>query len=448
MPIIQFVSEKLSGDSLKARFLRGSVWLAAGNIIEKALAFVSKIILARILMPEELGIIVLIASITGLFECLTEVGVKQCIIQSKKSDSREFLDAVWWFSSIRGMMLFVLAWILTPWICNFYFEDQDQVLAQYGWSSLHMMVRIAFLCVLLNGLISPRAHLQEKQFNFARVVAYVQSAALTGTILTIVLSFILHNAWAMVWGFVCQVFLRMVMSYVFCPFWPKMQFHRESWREIMLFAKGMWGSPFFAYIAYNIDVLVGGKIVGPELIGLYGFAVGLAYIPRDLFGRIVNPVLMPAFAESQDDKNKLKKTVGQIVSTLMLTAAPAIVLCFIFNRQFITLVYGQSFEPVSLIFAIMTLNVLLIMINMVFVNLFFGLGMPEISRNYTFIRAAILICLTAPVAHHFGLAGMAIMQVISNFALVMLFVHYAKKLINLNLRQALIPSFLDKKYTE
>jgi lipopolysaccharide exporter len=443
--MIKAIKSSLAGNSLKARFLRGSAWLAVGNIVEKILAFVSKIILARLLMPEELGVIVLIASITGLFECLTEVGVKQCIIQSKKGDTQDFMDAVWWFSAIRSCILFALAWVLSPLICRFYFEGQEQVLARYDWPMLYAMVQVAFLSVLFNGFISPRAYLQEKQFNFARVVAYMQSAALTGTILTIILSFVLRNAWAMVLGFVCQVFLRVVMSYVLCPFLPRVQFHRESWREVMQFARGMWGAPFFAYIAYNIDVLAGGKIVGPELIGLYGFAVGLAYIPRELFGRIINPVLMPAFAERQDNKEKLRKAIGHIIGGLILMAVPVIVPCFLFHRPLITVIYGESFAKVSLILAIMTVNVFLIMINMVFVNLFFGMGKPEIIRNYTLVRAIILVCLIVPIARLFGLIGMATMQVICNFALVVLFARHAGKLISLNVYDMLVPAFLKNK---
>lgn len=431
--MIDKIRNLFSGDSLKARFLRGSAWLAVGNIAEKILAFASKIILARLLMPEDLGVIVLIASITGLFECMTEVGVKQCVIQNREGDKPEFLNMAWWFSALRGFGLFILAWILAPWVCNFYFEGKTQVLASYDMQTLSVMVRVTFLTMLFNGLMSPSAHLMEKQFRFARVVGYMQSAALTGTTLTIILTFVLHNAWAMVIGFTCQGFLRMIMSYVFCPFLPMLSYHRLSMAQIVRFGRGMWGAPFFAYIAYNIDILVGGKVLGPELVGLYGFAIGLAYIPRELFARIINPVLMPAFAERQNNPEKLRKTIGQLSGNLILISLPFIVICFLFQRQIVTTIYGIAFEPVSLIFAIFTVNVLLIMLSMIFVNLFMAVGMPEISRNFTFIRALIMACLMFPVAKAYGIMGMTILQVIANFTLVVLLFNYARKMIPLTI---------------
>ncbi|MBV5334273.1 MAG: oligosaccharide flippase family protein [Sulfuricurvum sp.] len=432
--MIDKIRKHISGDSLKARFLRGSAWLSVGNIAEKILAFASKIILARLLMPEDLGVVVLIASITGLFECMTEVGVKQCVIQNKEGETPDFLNMAWWFSATRGIVLFILAWILTPFVCNFYFEGKVQVLASYDMPTLYSMVRVAFLSMFFHGLISPSTYLMEKQFRFSRVVGYMQSAGLIGIILTIILSFILQNAWAMVIGFVCQGFLRMVMSYIFCPFLPSFHYHRESMAQLFKFGRGMWGSPFFAYIAYNIDILVGGKILGPELMGLYGFAVGLAYIPRELFARIINPVLMPAFTERQDKPEQLQKIISRFAGSLILIFLPIIVISFLFKQEIVTTIYGTNFAPVASIFAIFTINALLIMLSMIFVNLFMAIGRPEVNRNFTFIRALIMTCLMLPVAKIFSIMGMAILQVIANFMLVAFLYNYARKMLHLSIK--------------
>lgn len=440
--MIDKIRKYISGDSLKARFLRGSAWLSVGNIAEKILAFASKIILARLLMPEDLGVVVLIASITGLFECMTEVGVKQCVIQNKEGETPDFLNMAWWFSATRGIFLFMLAWILAPLACNFYFEGKEQILASYDIQTLYTMVRIAFLSILFNSLISPQTYLLEKNFRFARVVGYMQSAGLAGIILTIILSFVLRNAWAMVIGFVCQGFLRMVMSYLFCPFLPRLRYHRESMAQLGRFGRGMWGSPLFAYIAYNIDILVGGKVLGPELMGLYGFAVGLAYIPRELFARIINPVLMPAFAERQDNPKQLQKAISQLSGSMFLIFLPLIVISFLFQKQIVTIIYGAPFKPVALIFAIFTVNGLLVMFIMIFVNLFMALGKPEINRNFTFIRAFVMIGLIIPVAKAYGMIGMAILQIFANFILIALLYNCARKILPLSIHDIKLTEFI------
>jgi O-antigen/teichoic acid export membrane protein len=88
--MINLIKSIFIGDSIKAKAFRGSTWLAIGNIIEKLLAFISKIIFAKLLIPGELGLIVLIISLTALFECITEVGVKQCVIQEPNGEYLNF----------------------------------------------------------------------------------------------------------------------------------------------------------------------------------------------------------------------------------------------------------------------------------------------------------------------------------------------------------------------
>jgi O-antigen/teichoic acid export membrane protein len=194
------------------------------------------------------------------------------------------------------------------------------------------------------------------------------------------------------------------------------------------FGRGMWGSPFFAYIAYSIDILVGSKIIGPELMGLYGFAVGLAYIPRELFARIINPVLMPAFTERQDNPKQLQKAINQLAGSILLIFLPLIIISFLFQKQIVAIIYGATFKPVALIFAIFSVNGLLVMLSMIFVNLFMALGKPEINRNYTFIRAVIMAGMIIPITKAYGMIGMAILQVFANFVLIALLYNCAKNI--------------------
>lgn len=417
--MFEIIKKNIGGGSLRAKFIRSSAWLSAGNIFEKILAFASKIILARLLIPGDLGVVVLITSIASLFECMTEVGVKQCIIQNKNGDSPEFLNAAWWFSVLRGSVLFSIAWMLTPWICDFYFQDKGEILSSYNIQTLHQMVRLAFFNLLFNGLVSPRTYVLERQFQFSRVVGYMQSSALVGILVTIILSFVLRNAWAMVIGSVCQGFFRVLMSYAFCPFLPRMSCHRQSLAQLARYGWGTWGAPFFAYVAFNIDIMVGAKVLGPELIGLYGFVVGLAYIPRELFARIINPVILPTFVRRQDELVKLRVMIRKMICGIVLISMPLIICSFFFHRQIVVTIYGVSFESVSIVFAIFTINVFLIILSMIFINLFMAIGTPHTYRNHTFIRAIILSLFIVPIAQNFGVIGMAILQVFSNIILVL-----------------------------
>ena len=119
------IKNTFRGDNLKARCARSSVVLGIGAFIAKFLVFGSKVILTRLLAPEAMGLMVLIISLTALFEALTEVGIRQSVIQNKKGAQREYLNMAWWFQSLRGIGLYAVAFIVARWICHFYFDKPD-----------------------------------------------------------------------------------------------------------------------------------------------------------------------------------------------------------------------------------------------------------------------------------------------------------------------------------
>ena len=104
-------------------------------------------ILTRFLAPEQFGLMALVLAASQLFEALTEVGVRQAVVQSKRGASDEYLNVAWWFSAGRGLGLYILGWIFAPRVSVF-----------YGEPALAQLLRVAFLTMLLRGVTSPRLY--------------------------------------------------------------------------------------------------------------------------------------------------------------------------------------------------------------------------------------------------------------------------------------------------
>jgi len=401
------ITDKVKGDGLKARCARSGVVLGIGAFFAKGLAFASKIILTRLLAPEAMGLMVLIISLTALFEVLTEVGIKQSVIQNKKGAQAEYLNMAWWFQSLRGIGLYAVAFFLTPWICGFYF-DKPELLALHSKAELISMVRTMFLVFLFGGFVSPRIYVLEKKFQFGKSVLIKQGSGVFGTAITIILAFMMQNVWALVIGFTSSILLLCISSHVFCPFRPMFSYDRESFQNIYRFARGMLGLPLLTYIAFNIDVLVAGKMLSAGLVGMYGMALVLARAPQDLFGRIISPILLPAFAEKQDNKEALCKAVLGITKITTLFAIPLVTLAIIFSKDILSLVYGQQYSAVAAPFGLLCIYALLLILGTILGNVLFGIGQPAKHRVFVGLRALILIVFIYPAVKLFGLTGSAV----------------------------------------
>jgi len=417
---------------LRARLARSGAILAVGSVGEKTLAFVSRIVLARLLMPAELGLIILIVSISALFEVLTEVGVKQSVIRSAQGDRDAYLNMAWWFQVVRAGAIYVLAFLFAPVICRFYFNDRTEILGIYAWPELYLMVRIAFVTIVCNSMMSPRMFLLEREFRFGKYVLIMQGGAWAGLILTIVLAVCLRNAWAMVLGVVCQALLRTVLSYIGCPFRPRFKYDGHSFLELAAFARGMFGAPMLAYFAYNADALFGGRLVSPDLLGYYGYAVALARAPRELFAKVINPMLLPAFATKKGDWLALREGTVKLTSLVATVGVPFLTLGIIHARTILGAVFGEDFTIVSVSFGLFCVNVFFILQAIILANVLLALGKPSKQRLYVALRAVLIGIAIIPAIKSYGMAGAAGTLAAANFVALCSLVYMVHKEIALS----------------
>ncbi len=429
--MLKKLSNFFKGDNLKAKCARSSGILGVGTVADKGLAFVSKMILVRLLLPEEIGLMVLILSLTAMFEVFTEVGIKQSVIQHKNGATPGYLNMAWWFQSVRATCLFAVAFLAVPFVCKFYFAGKAEILDNHTYQELFLLVRLAFLSILFNGFISPRAHVLEKEFKFFKSVLIIQGSAIIGTIITIGLALIYRNVWAMVIGFVSMAMLRCLLSFILCPFMPRLKFDKDSFGELLHFAKGMFGLPVLAYLAVNIDVLVAGKMVPVGILGMYGMAFALARIPRELFSRIIAPTLLPAFAEKQGDHEALCAAVLKLTRLTALITFPAVAIIALCSNTILSIVYGKEFSAIAIPFILLCVYVMLLLQGGAFTSVFLAIGQPAKHRLFVVVRAIILVMIIYPSIKVAGLTGAAFSVLFANVIALFFQVRVASDLIEL-----------------
>jgi O-antigen/teichoic acid export membrane protein len=235
-------------------------------------------------------------------------------------------------------------------------------------------------------------------------------------------------------GFASTGLIQCTLSYVICPFRPRFIFDQRSFQDIYRFARGIVGLPALTYVAFNIDVLVGSKLVPTDLIGMYGFALRLAQAPRDLVGRIVSPVLLPAFAEKQDDKKALCKVILKITGVTALFGIPSATLAAICGRTILSVVYPPKYSAVAIPFGLLCFYILFLIQATTLGTVLFGIGQPSKHRLYVGLRALILVMLIYPAIRLFGLTGAATALLLASFVSLCVQIFVVRRIIGLGIR--------------
>ena len=440
------ITDKIKGDSLKARSARGVVTLGIGTVAERGLRFVRNMILARLLAPEQFGLMAIVMAASVALEAFTDVGVKQSVIHNKRGGEAEYLNVAWWFQAIRGLGLFAVAYISAPWISHFY-ESAE----------LLPLMRFAFVAILFNGLISPRVHVLEKKIQFGKLVFLSQGSGLLGTLMSLGLAFfVMRNVWALVIGFVAEAMLRCLLSFVLCPFLPKLTIDRDNLSEVLKYARRMLGIPILAVIAFQLDVLVLGKVVPAERVGMYWLGLQLALQMNFLFSKVIYPILLPVFAEKQDDNEFVCRAIMKVTIYTAVFGMPIVTFLAVCAKPVLSIVYGLIYATVAMPFGLLCIYVLLRTQASILSQVYFAIGKPHLHRRFVLLRLTILVCLIYPGILLFGVTGAAASVLIANLAGLCMQVVWMRKAIGLRFGEyasswipglqlapiVLIPSFL------
>jgi O-antigen/teichoic acid export membrane protein len=417
---------RVNGTDIKAKSMRAVVALSIGTVAGRSMRFISSMVLARILAPNQIGLMAIVMSVSMITEALIEIGVKQSVIQNRQGASAEYLNSAWWMQVVRGLCLFGIAFILAPWISSI-----------YGKPELLNLLRVAFLAIALRGFMSPRAHVLEKEYKFGRVVLLFQGSALLGAIITVILALVIRNVWALVIGFVIEMAILCILSFILVPFMPRFEIDRSSLVELMKFARGMFGLPILTALSFQAPILILGKVISEDQLGLYYLASMLSSIPIDLYGRIIAPVVLPAFSEKQDDNRALCRGLIQTTRWTTILVMPFVIFMVFSAKELLFLAYGSRYVVMAVPFLILCLKIVAQNQAVSLAGIYLAVGKPHLQRRFAIVRIVIIIVLIYPAAVRFGPLGAAVVVALSHCAVLIMQVVKARVVIGLKFSQYL-----------
>lgn len=395
--------EPQQAPGLGSRALGGGRILALGTLIERLARLGRNMVLARIIAPDQFGIMALTLAVIALFEAITEVGVKQAVIQNERGNTPEFLNVAWWFSLLRGLVVAALAVLLAGPLANFYGEPE-----------LQPLLLVAPLTVVFAGLTSPRIYALQREFRFGATMWTVQGAGVLGTLFTVALAFYLQNVWALLWGAVFEAFARLVISFILCPIRPSFRWEERARRDLFRFTKGMAGLSVLTLLIMQGDTFVLGRVATAEELGIYTLAIALAAFPLSIYSKVVQPLLVPMLATFQKDMGGMRSTVLQVSRLVWLFGLPMATVMAVAAPDLLRMVYGKpEYVDAAPAFGIYSLFTVTYMASMVTFSVYLAIAQPELQRRFTMVRAVLVLVLLYPLALVLGGTGAALALLLS-----------------------------------
>ena len=424
----------LLAGTLRAKAMRGGVFLGGGGIAEQASRFARNMLLTRLLVPGAFGAMAIVNASAAIIGTLTEVGLRAAVIQNPRGGEKAYLNASWWMGLGRAISAYAIIFVMAPWVARF-----------YGNSDLSALLRVTLLGTLFDGVMSPRSILPQKEMKFGRWIAISNGGAIGGVILTMVLAFVLRDVWALAIGSCSESAFRCLLSYILCPGLPAFRWDRHAARDLYKFSKGVVGLSFLNLIFTRTDIFVLGKLISTTQLGLYTMGVALIQTPSVLLVGMLAQTLFPAFAHVQEDNDRVNRILVEVTSWLILLGLPVVVVIYLCGHSLLSIVYGARYVaaagPLAFAAAVVFLNAL----NAAITCVFSGMGRPELHRRAVTASAVVMIIAIYPACKLLGMVGgqvAALLAIVVSYLLQVLRMRELTGLDLLRYGKAFVPAML------
>jgi O-antigen/teichoic acid export membrane protein len=428
------VRRVLVGEGLRAKAMRGGMWLGGGSAAEQVCRFVRNMVLARLLAPADFGTMAIVMSSSSAVGALIDVGARAAVIQRPRGGEDGYLNAAWWLGMARAVLFYVTVFAMAPWVSRF-----------YGQSDLSALLRVALVGALLDGAISPRSALPQKQLNFSRWALINNGGAICGVIFTVVLSVFLRDVWALSIGFCSESAFRCLLSYILCPGLPSLKLDQHAARDLLKFSRGLFGLSLLNLIFARADIFVLGKLVSPAVLGLYAMSVSLVQTPIAFLIKLLADTLMPTLSHVQEDMVRMNRILVEVSSWVILLGLPAVIALWHSGPSLLTVIYGTRYASIGGILAVAAGVMFLNTLNSLITNAFYAWGRPGLHRRAVAASAVTMLIAIYPACRWLGVMGgqvAALLAIVVSYVLQVSRMHKLTGLNVLRYADALVPAAL------
>ncbi|MGI5817782.1 MAG: lipopolysaccharide biosynthesis protein [Armatimonadota bacterium] len=330
-------SEGIGG---RARTAAGWQFLSKG--INTGLQMVTSIVLARLLMPADFGIVALATMVTGLANVFRDLGLGQALVQ-RKEIGEEHTRSAFWGTLVMAGLLYGGVVLAAPYLGE-YFDEPRMV---------PVLKIIALTFVFAPLAVVPRSLLQrELDFKTPFFAGLVSSVAYG--VVGVVMALLGYSYWALVGASLAGALVNTVALCILTRYLPPLVPTFRGIADLFGFGTGATGVGLMNYIATRVDYFVIGRKLDSDDLGLYTRAYQVIVFPLTIVSGTLYPILFPAFAQMQDDMPRARNAYRRVLTIIAVLTWPLLAALLVTAPEFVPTVFGDQWDGTILPLQIMT----------------------------------------------------------------------------------------------
>lgn len=328
---------------LRSRTVRAGGWVLGSRVVSQAISLLYGIVLARLLLPDDFGLIAMVMVFTGLAGLLSDVGLGAALIQKQDTEDSHY-NSIFWLNILLGSILSASLYFAAPWISVF-----------YGRVEIEPICKALSVVLFLGALTLVPRTLFAKGLLFKYLAITDLTAMLVSGAVAILLAASGFGYWSLVFLILLQQIISIILIWRLSHWRPKPYIKLSAIGDLIGFSSYVFATDFLQYSARNLDKLILGKVFGGDSLGVYDKALSMMLFPLQNISHVVGGVMFPSLSLIQADKERVKRIYLRSTSAIALVTFPMMAGIFVVSDSFVLGVIGPHWVeliPVLKIFCI------------------------------------------------------------------------------------------------
>ncbi len=403
--------------SLKKQALSGVKWTFLQQLGTQGIGFVISVILARLLMPEEFGLIAMISVVIAIGNTLLNAGLSSSLIRSKELDEEDY-STVFYFNLVASIIIYFITYLIAPFIADFYNQP-----------ILTTLVRWLSLIFIINAFATIQQTRLTKQMDFKTQTIVAIPSLIIGGIIGIFMALQGYGVWSLIGYNLSKSLANMLLLWYHSKWKPRWKFNREKFKTHFYFGYKLTLSGLLDTIFNNAYNIVIGKFFPPAQVGYYQRAKTMQMYPVRTASSILAKVTYPLFAQIQDDNRRLKSVYKKILQMNVFILAPVLISAGVLAVPLFRFLFTEKWLPAAPYFQILIPAGILYPIHSFNLNILKVKGRSDLFLKLEIIKK-IIIVFTIVMGLQYGIYGLLYMSVLGSFIAFFINTHYSGKFID------------------
>lgn len=402
---------------LKQKTLKGTVWSGIERFSVQFIQFAVMIIMARILTPQDYGLVGMLTIFIAVSQSLVDSGFSQALIRKQDRDETDN-STVFYFNIAVGVALYLLLFFGAPLIARFYAEPL-----------LTPLMRVISLSVLLNSLVVVQRALLTVRIDFKTQAKASFAAAVVSGAVGITMAYTGFGVWSIVWFQISNLAVNAAMLWILSRWRPILAYSWKSFRELFGFGSKLALSGIINTLYNNIYLLVIGKVFKASDLGYYTRAHQFADFPSSNLTTIIQRVTYPVLCTIQNEEERLRDIYRRFLRLSAFIVFPLMMGMAAVARPFILVFLKEQWLFAATLLQIICFSMMWYPIHAINLNLLQVKGRSDLFLKLEIWKKCIgvaIMCVSVP----FGLVAMCIGSVVANILSLVINTYYTGKLID------------------